>query len=101
MTNISASCSKSSLHGYPEHERTVIKKAPCGRSKQFGFFDLGISLVIIALSGGAVYLTEHAIVERNVSLQEESSDIATIGQTGNANEDMATLEAGIPGVAMN
>ncbi len=101
MTNISAPCNKSSISGYPEHKRTAIKKASCSRSKQFGFFDLGISLVILALSGGAVYITEHAIIERNATLQEESSNIATIGQTGSTNEDMATLESGIPGIAMN
>jgi hypothetical protein len=44
---------------------------PISTLKQHGFFDLGLSLLILAMSGIAVYLTERNQGEESGSLQED------------------------------
>jgi hypothetical protein len=72
-----------------------IKKAPDSRSKQSGFFDLGISLLVLGLSGSAVYATEGTGVEKNASLQE-STRVTASQQTENTKTKLARTDSDTP-----
>ena len=58
--------------------RTPTTGYPAGsRQKQSGFFDLGISLVILAMSGTAVYFAENAqATNAEVAVNVETVTIA-------------------------
>lgn len=99
MINTSTLCFKSSISGCNKHEKTSIKNALGNRSKQSGFFDLGISLLILALSGSTVYIVERNQDEKNVSLQE-STKIMASRQMENTNVNIAKADFDIPGVAL-
>ena len=43
-------------------------------TKQFGFFDLGLSLLILTLAGGSVYLTEKNRTDTAVLEQETATE---------------------------
>jgi len=47
-----------------------LNKAPGNSSRQSGFFDLGISLLILAMSGSVVISVERNHDEKRASLQE-------------------------------
>ena len=49
-----------------------FNKASGRSSKQSGFFDLGISLLILAMAGSAVFITERNHDEKTTSLQEST-----------------------------
>ena len=99
MTNTSTLYFKSLISGYNKHEKTSIKKAPGNRPKQSGFFDLGISLLILTLTGSTAYLIERNQDEKNASLQE-SSEITASQQMENANVNVSRADFDIPGVIM-
>jgi hypothetical protein len=61
-----------------------------GNNKQLGFFDLGLSLLILTLAGGSVYLAEKnrtetaALEQEEVAQPVERQDTSTLAQmTGN------------------
>ena len=56
-----------------------FNKAPGNSSKQCGFFDLGISLIILAMSGSAVIIAEQNHDEKVASVQE-STEITMTGE---------------------
>ena len=70
-------------------------KAPGNSSKQSGFFDLGISLLILAMSGSAVYLAEGNQDEKVASLKE-STEITMTGEAEIQNEKISKLDSDIP-----
>ena len=88
MKHISTLNIKSSISGHHKLEKPSIKKAPDNRPKQSGFFDLGISLMILAMSGSAVYVTERNHDEKIASLQE-STEITASQQMENDNTNIA------------
>lgn len=63
------------------------------RLKQSGFFDLGISLLILAMSGGAMYLTDNANIEDMASAQE-SIEVTNVQQADSSNENLALADSG-------
>ena len=75
-------------------------KAPGNSSKQFGFFDLGISLLILAMSGSAVYVAERNHDEKVASLQE-STEITMAGEIEIQNQKISKLDSDIPGFAVH
>ena len=98
MKNTSTSCFKSSNSSSNKHEKMSIKKAPGSRSKQSGFFDLGISLLVLTMSGSAAYVIERNQDERTVSLQE-STEITASQKTENSNLNVARTDFDNPGPA--
>jgi len=75
-------------------------KAPGNSSKQSGFFDLGISLLILAMSGSAVYVAERNHDEKVASLQE-STEITMAGEIEIQNQKISKLDSDIPGFAVH
>ena len=76
-----------------------FNKAPGNRSRQSGFFDLGISLLILAMSGSAVYVAERNHDEKVASLQE-STEITMAGEIEIQNQKISKLDSDIPGLAV-
>jgi hypothetical protein len=76
-----------------------FNKAPGYSSKQSGFFDLGISLLILALSGSTVFIIERNHDEQMASLQE-STEITMAGEAEIPNEKISKLDSDIPGFAV-
>jgi len=91
MTNTNTSYFKPSKSTHHQQERAGIKKVSGNRPKQAGFFDLGLSLLILAIGGGAMYLTDRAQVENYASLQESTELTATL-QNGNGNLTRSDLD---------
>ena len=75
-----------------------FNKAPGKRSKQSGFFDMGISLLILALAGSAVFIAERNEGEKAASLQE-STEITMNGDAEIRNEKISKLDSDTPVVA--
>ena len=104
MTNTNASYFKPSNPTHHQPERAGIKKVSGNRPKQAGFFDLGLSLLILAIGGGAMYMTDRTQVENYASLQESTELTATL-QNGNGNLtssdiDIPNSDIDIPNVAV-
>ena len=76
-----------------------FNKAPGNRSKQSGFFDLGISLIILALSGSAVIIAEQNHDEKVASVQE-STAITMTAEAEIQNEKISKLDSDIPGFSV-
>ena len=76
-----------------------LNKAPGNSSKQSGFFDLGISLLILVLAGSATYIADRNHDEKMASLQE-SPEITMTEEAEIRNEKMSKLDSDIPGVAV-
>jgi len=57
--------------------------------KKFGFFDFGLSLLILAIAGGSAYFIERNEAEK-YALQREETGLAVNRQTATT---VATLEA--------
>jgi hypothetical protein len=51
-------------------KRKNIMKTPNKSKNQSGFFDLGISLLILVIAGGSVYFSEKAHTEKTVAHPE-------------------------------
>ncbi len=68
-------------------------------SRQSGFFDMGISLLILALAGSAVYITERSQDEKAASLQE-STEITMTGEAEISNKKVSKLDSDTPVVAV-
>ena len=75
-----------------------LNKAPGNSSKQSGFFDLGISLLILTLAGSAAYIAERNHDEKAASLQE-SPEITMTEEAEIPNENISKLESDIPDFA--
>ena len=73
-----------------------FNKAPGNSSKQSGFFSLGISLLILAMSGSAVYVAERNHDEKMASLQESTMT----GEAEIPNEKISKLDSDTFGVAV-
>ena len=71
-----------------------FNKAPGNSSKQSGFFDLGISLLILAMSGSAAYVAEQNHDEKMASLQE-STEITMAGEIEIQNQKISKLDSDI------
>ena len=76
-----------------------IGKAPGVRLKQAGFFDLGISLLILAISGISVYFIEKDQAETNVSAQQNIEITATL-PAENSIEKIASISPHGPGLSI-
>ena len=76
-----------------------FNKAPGNSSKQSGFFSLGIALLILAMSGSAVYVAERNHDENMATLQE-STEITMTGEAEIQNEKISKLDSDIPGLAV-
>ena len=74
-------------------------KAPGNSSKQSGFFDLGISLLILALAGSVAYIAERNHDEKMASLQE-NPEITMTEEAEIRNEKISKLDSDIPGFAV-
>jgi high-affinity nickel permease len=70
-----------------------LNKAARRSSTQSGFFDLGISLLILVMAGSAVYVTERNTDEKMASLQE----IPITMETEIGDKKMSRLDYDIPG----
>ena len=58
----------------PTHnERNYTMKKRNTTKKQSGFFDLGLSLLILAVAGGSVYFAEQEQAEKYAQQQENST----------------------------
>ena len=73
-------------------------KAPDKSKNQSGFFDLGISLLVLAIAGGSIYLIEHPHTEKTAARLESTTLTADL-QTEKANEVIARREPETPGLA--
>ena len=76
-----------------------FNKAPGNSSKQTGFFDLGISLLILALAGSAAYIAERSHDQKMASLQE-SPEITMTEEAEIPNEKISKLDSDNPGFAV-
>ena len=76
-----------------------INKAPGNSSRQSGFFDLGISLLILAMSGSVVISAERNPDEKIASLQE-STKVTMTGEAETPNRKISTLDSDIPGLVI-
>jgi hypothetical protein len=76
-----------------------FNKAPGNSLKQSGFFGLGISLLILVMSGSAVYVAELNHDKKMASLQE-STEITMTGEAEIPNEKISKLDSDIPGFAV-
>ena len=54
-------------------------KMPRTTKHQFGFFDFGLSLLILALASGSIYVVEHNEHER-LAMQQEKTSISASRQ---------------------
>ena len=54
-------------------------KMPQTTKRQFGFFDFGLSLLILALAGSSVYVVEHNEHEK-LAMQQEKASISASRQ---------------------
>ena len=80
----------SSISGRHKRVTRTVGKAPGVRFKQAGFFDLGISLLILAISGSSVYFIEKGQAEANVSAQQ-NVEITTTRPAENSIEKIASI----------
>ena len=76
-----------------------FNKAPCNGSKQSGFFGLGITLLVLAMSGSVISIAEPNQDEKRASLQE-STEITIAGETEISNEKISKLDSDISGFAV-
>ena len=76
-----------------------FNKAPGNSSKQTGFFDLGISLLVLAMSGSAAYISVQNHDE-NMASPQESSEITMTEDAEISNENISKLDSGTPGFAV-
>ena len=72
-----------------------FNKASGNSSKQSGFFDLGISLLILAMAGSAAFVAEHNQDEKVATLQQPS-EITMTGDAEISNDKMSQLDSDIP-----
>jgi len=59
-----------------QHEEIQMKSYNVNK-KQLGFFDLGLSVLILALAGGSVYFTEKDADEKYAQ-QQEAAEVAVL-----------------------
>ena len=64
--------------------------------KQSGFFDLGISLLILAMAGSTVYVTERDHDEKMASMQENTITV----EAETSDERMPRLASDTPGFSV-
>ena len=76
-----------------------LNKAPGNSSKQSGFFDLVISLLILTLAGSAAYIAKRNHDEKTASLQE-NPEITMTEEAGIRNEKISKLDSDIPDFAV-
>ena len=76
-----------------------FNKAPGNSLNQSGFFDLGISLLILVMSGSAVYVAEQNHDKKMAPLQE-STKITMTGEAETPNDKISKLDSDIPGFAV-
>lgn len=80
----------SSISGRQKRVKRPVGKTPGVSFKQAGFFDLGISLLILAISGTSVYFIEKGPAETSVSAQQ-NIEITATRPAENSIEKIASL----------
>jgi hypothetical protein len=96
----------SPLPGYENESEFVsdspsegFNEAPRVQFKQAGFFDLGISLLILAISGGSVYFIEKGQAETH-EIAQQNVEIAATRPAETSIEKIASISPHGPGLSM-
>jgi hypothetical protein len=74
--DIGQKCCSSRLRVYQQQNEEIPMKSHNIKRNQFGFFDLGLSLLVLTLAGGSVYLIESSRPEASTA-QPPAVEVAT------------------------